>query len=516
MQTTKSQAITTFCALSAALSTTTARADVTPASPFTDHMVLQRGDSTPLFGTALPGEGVEVTVAGQTRKTTAGDDGHWLVRLENLQAGGPYVVTIKGNNSIQLSDVYIGEVWLASGQSNMDFTVAKTPKYYFAGVDNEDAEVAGANFPTIRMFKGDWKMTATPQDIAPGSWKVCTPENVREFSAVGYFFARALQKQLDVPVGIIAQTFGASTAEAWVRREALATIPEMKTRLDTFDTQVAAVSPDEKRKYEEARAAWQIEADKAAAAGTRAPRGPRNPDPVQDQHNPTVLYNGMIAPLIPYGIKGVLWYQGESVLDGAAGVKLYPKVQETLVRDWRMLWNQPNLPFYIVQLAAYEKTKPDIRAAQSTILSLPHTGMAVTIDIGDRSNVHPKRKQEVGERLSRIALADAYGQNIESSGPTYQTLKIEGNFIRLRFSHAEGGLVAKGATTGELNSFEIAGNDGKFMPATAKIDGDTVVVSSPNVPSPTAVRYAWQNFPESPNLTNGAGLPAAPFQTDNE
>jgi sialate O-acetylesterase len=415
-----------------------------------------------------------------------------------------------------LNDVYIGEVWLASGQSNMDFTVAKTPKYYFAGVKNEEQEVAAANYPQIRMFKGDWTMSYTPQSTAPGSWKACTPENVREFSAVGYFFARALHKELKVPVGIIAQTYGASTAEAWVRREALQTIPEMKTRLDAFDAQVQAFTPEEKSKYEAARAAWQIEADKATAAGTRAPRAPRNPDPVQDQHNPTVLYNGMIAGLAPYGIRGVLWYQGESVLDGAAGIRLYPKVQETLVRDWRAQWSKPDLPFYNVQLAGYERASAQMRAAQATVLSLPHTGMAVTIDIGDRTDVHPRNKQAVGERLARIALANAYGRDIESSGPVFQSMQIEGNTIRLRWSHVGGGLVAKGSDAGELKTFEIAGNDGKFVPANARIDGDTVVVSSSNVASPVTVRYAWQGFPAEANLFNKAGLPAGPFMAGKQ
>jgi sialate O-acetylesterase len=488
-------------------------AKVTPASSFTDHMVLQQGADTPVWGTAAPGERVSVALAGQTREAVATNDGKWMIHLQNLKAGGPHTLTIRGNITVQLKDVYIGEVWLASGQSNMDFTVAKTAKYYFAGVANEEQEVAAANYPQIRMFKGDWTMAYTPQSTAPGSWKVCTPENVREFSAVGYFFARALHKELGVPVGVITQTYGASTAEAWVRREALQAAPETKALLDAFDAKVGAFTSEEKRKYEEARAAWQIESDKATAAGTKAPRAPKNPDPVQDQHNPTVLYNGMIAGLVLYGIKGVLWYQGESVTGGNEGVKLYPKLQETLVRDWRTLWNQPDLPFYNDQLAGYEKTNPKMRAAQATILTLPHTGMAVAIDVGDRTDVHPKNKQDVGERLARIALANAYGRDIEYSGPVYQAMEVEGNAVRVRFSHLGGGLVAKGSEIGELKTFEIAGSDGKFVPATAKIDGETVVVSSPDVPSPVVVRYAWQNYPEDPNFFNKAGLPAAPFQT---
>ena len=498
------------CASLALLGASSVWANVAPASPFTDHMVLQRGSGTPVWGTAAPGERVSVTLAGQTRATVAGSDGKWMVRLGDLKAGGPHTLAIRGNNRVQLNDVYVGEVWLCSGQSNMDFTVARTAKYSFAGVVNEAQEVAAADYPQIRMFKGDWTMSATPQTTVGGTWKVCTPGNVREFSAVGYFFARAVHKELGVPVGIIAQTLGASTAEAWIRREALQTIPEMKARLDAFDAEVRAFPPEERQKRAGAYRAWLAEVARAEAAGTRAPRQPGNPDPVQDQHNPTVLYNGMIAPLVPYGIKGVLWYQGESVMDGAAGIRLYPTVQAALIRDWRALWKKPDLPFYIVQLAAYARARPEMRAAQATVLALPRTGMAVTIDIGNRTNVHPRNKQDVGERLSRIALADAYGRKIESSGPVYRSMQVEGSAIRLRFNHLGGGLVARG----ELGAFEIAGSDGRFVPAVARIENDSVMVSSPEVAAPAAVRYAWQGFPEGANLYNKAGLPAAPFQTD--
>ncbi|MBC7783779.1 MAG: sialate O-acetylesterase [Burkholderiales bacterium] len=495
-----------------------AAADVTPASLFTDHMVLQRGMATPVWGTAAAGEKVTVSVAGKTESTIAGGDGKWMVRLNNLEAGGPHELTLAGNNSITFKDVYIGEVWLASGQSNMDFTVANTPKYYFAGVDNEAAEIAAANYPKIRMFTGQTSKKYTPQTSIDGEWKVCNPENVREMSAVGYFFARDLQKSIDVPVGIVTMTFGASTAEAWIRREALEPIPEMKAELDKLDIAYRAVDDAAKKKYEEARAAWEVEAAKAKAAGEKAPRGPRNPDPAQDQHKPTVMFNGMIAPAIPYGIKGVIWYQGESVAGGPAGIKLYPQVQAALVNDWRKLWNNPELPFYIVQLSSQKarSNNPDIRAAQATILSLLNTGMAVTIDIGNPTNVHPKNKQDVGARLARIALAKAYGQAIEYSGPAYEKMSIEGQGVegqrvRVRFTHATDGLVAKDSTSGELKWFEIAGSDGKFVPAEAKIDGDSVVVSSPTVPEPTAVRYAWHEWPEGANLFNKTGLPAAPF-----
>jgi sialate O-acetylesterase len=265
-----------------------------------------------------------------------------------------------------------------------------------------------------------------------------------------------------------------------------------------------------------------VTATNVASAGTtnaapnrrrRGPSGPR--DPVQDQHNPTVLFNGMIYPVIPYAIRGAIWYQGESILNGKAGIALYPHVQETLIKDWRALWGEGVFPFYIVQLPGQEaaSNSPFVREAQATVLLLRNTGMAVTTDIGEAHNVHPKNKQDVGDRLSRIALAKVYGRKMEFSGPMYKSIKIEGGVIRVKFSHLGGGLVAKGGVP--LKWFEIAGADQKFVPAEAQIDGDTVVVSSPEVAAPVAVRYAWVNFPEGCNLFNAAGLPAAQFRTDD-
>jgi sialate O-acetylesterase len=513
-----------FFAATCSLAAAPSRGDVVAASPFKDHMVLQRGSAAPVWGTARAGEKVTVTVAGQTQSAAAGSDGKWIVRLAPLQAGGPHELTIKGEgDAITLKDVLVGEVWLCSGQSNMDFTVARTPKYYFAGVANEEQEVAAANYPQIRMFTGQWTKAYEPQANVEGAWKVCTPANVKEFSAVGYFFARDLHKSLNVPVGIITETFGASCAESWISRDALAADPELKaTYLDTFDVKVKDYTPDKRAEYTSKLQAWKDKQQASAATapatrGSRPPRPPGNPDPVQDQHNPTVMYNGMIAPIIPYGIKGVLWYQGESIVNGDDGIKLYPKVQATLVKDWRGRWNTPELPFYICQLAAHGKGSsrlPQVRAAQATILDLPHTGMAVLIDVGDRTNVHPKRKQEVANRLARIALAKDYGQLIEFSGPMYDSMQVNGGAIRLKFTHANGGLIAKDSPAGELKWFAIAGNDGKFFPAIAKIDGDVVIVSSPDVREPKAVHYAWEPYPEGGNLYNDAGLPAAPFTTE--
>ena len=523
-------------------------AEVKLASPFTDHMVLQREMKVPVWGIADPGEKVTVAFAGQTVSSTADADGKWRVNLAPLTAsdhGAAFTVT--GSHTaqpIQLTDVVVGEVWLASGQSNMDFSMSSKVKS-FAGVANEDAEIAAANYPDVRILTGTATKSYAPQTTVPGQWTVCTPETAPAFSAVAYFFARDLNQQIKVPVGIVTMAFGASTAEAWIRRDALAADPQLSPMLTRFDTAVAqwrskphpTAGPT---RSEDVSAPFATPAPLATPAPIATPtpidlnapigqttasqstppprphgRRPRAPgDPVQDQHNPTVLFNGMINPIIPYAIRGAIWYQGESIVGGEAGRALYPRVQDTLITDWRKLWAEGDFPFYIVQLAALQNNSnsPTTREAQATVLNLKNTGMVVTIDIGDPKNVHPKDKQDVGDRLTRIALANVYGRQIEYSGPIYKSSKVENGTIRLSFTHTGGGLVAKGG--GPLKWFVIAGADGQFVPADARIDNDTVIVSSPTVSAPVAVRYAWDNYPDGANLYNGAGLPAAPFRTD--
>jgi len=488
------------------LSCAAALGDVKPATLFSDHMVLQSGMSVPVWGTATAGEKVTVTLNEQTRSATADAGGKWVVRLTGLKTGGPYEMTVSGNNTISIKDVLVGEVWLGSGQSNMAFTVSKARARY-AGVINEAQEIAAANYPKIRMFTGTPAKTYEPRESIEGEWLVCSPENVPGFSAVGYFFARNLQKELDVPVGILTLAFGASTAESWIRRETLNSDTLLKPLLERFDAAVQYYRANPDAPADQAPAAPQTINARPGA------KPAKQRDPVQDQHQPTVLFNGMINPVIPYAIRGVIWYQGESIVGGQQGVALYPTVQATLIKDWRKLWGEGDFPFYIVQLAALGNVSnnPRVREAQATVLSLPKTGMAVTIDIGDPKDVHPHNKQDLGDRLSRIALANVYGRKIEYSGPIYQTSKVEASAIRISFSHAAGGLVAK---DGPLKWFEIAGADQKFVPASAKIDSDTIIVSSDQISSPEAVRYAWDNYPEGCNLYNGAGLPAAPFRTD--
>ena len=486
-------------------------ASVQLASPFSSHMVLQRELPVPIWGTAAPGDTVTVEFAGQKKSALTDSAGQWRVTLDplvtNAEPHDLLVASVDQASAIQkvtLEDILVGEVWLASGQSNMDFTVAKTEKYYFAGVQNEAAEVAAANYPLIRMFTGEWQKAYAPQARVAGTWKVCTPENVREFSAIGYFFARDLQQDLHVPVGIVALTFGASCAQAWIRREAIEADATLKPLLNEFDALVKAYVPPS----EEELKVWQVAVDQAKAEGKRAPRRPR-PDPTQDQHNPTVMFNGMIAPVVGFALRGVIWYQGESI---TAPKELFPRWNETLITDWRKLWGR-ELPFYFCQLAAHDNVSnsPQIRSWQAEALKLPATGMAVTIDVGEAKGVHPRNKAPVGDRLARLALAHQYGREFAYSGPVYESCATEGDSLRLKFSQLAGGLVAK---DGALKTFELAGADGIFAPAEAVIEGDTIVIRVAAIHAPVAARYAWSNYPAGCNLYNAAGLPAASFRTD--
>lgn len=453
-----------------------------------DHMVLQQNTTINIWGWGAPGEKISIqnTWDHKTVATTTGKDGRWQAALPTTKAGGPYQLTIKGNSTIQLSDIYLGEVWLCSGQSNMDMTVAKEDRYW-CGVYNEAAEVAAANYPLIRVFDTEFTPTDTIQADVKGKWEICSPATVGHFSAAAYFFARELQQ----PVGLITTAYGASTAEAWISRDEL-----------------------EKHNFQFLLDAY---AEKKARYATH--QDAKMKDPEKDQHNPAVLYNGMVAPLIPYTIRGAIWYQGES---NANKPESYRALMETLVSSWRQAWHLGDFPFYYVQLANYGK--PDslpvkengtvlIRQAQLENLSIPNSGMVVAIDNAnpeDPRNIHPKNKQEIGHRLALIAQAKVYGENKAYSGPVYAKMQIRKRQVRLYFDHTDGGLVAKGDT---LKGFAIAGEDKQFVAANARIDGNTVIVSAPQIKHPVMVRYGWASNP-GVNLYNKAGLPASPFKTD--
>jgi len=482
---------------------------------------LQQGRQVPVWGTANPEEKVTVLFGKQEQTVVAGKDGYWRINLSALITGGPFTMTIKGENTIELKDVYVGEVWLCSGQSNMDMTVAREDRYW-AGVMNEKEEVAVAKYPQIRVFDTDYTPRDEPQFAVNGKWEIVSPETVGHLSATAYFFARELYNKYKVPIGLITTAYGASTAEAWISQSTLETQPDLTFLIDNYIKKKAAYNPtlEELQKLQEAMDKWKIDAAKAKAEGKDEVRAPKNRDPRIDQHNPCVLYNGMVAPLIPYAIRGAIWYQGESNGNTA---NLYGKIMETLIKDWRNRWGQGEFPFFYVQLANHQELITDpikndpmvtVRDEQLKNLSLPNTGMAVAIDNAqpdDFGNIHPKNKQEIGRRLALIARAKVYGESIPYSGPIYDYMIIDGPQVKIAFKHTEGGLVSKGA---KLTGFAIAGADQKFVHAEAKIEGNQLIITSPEIENPVAVRYGWAKNPQA-NLFNKVDLPASPFRTDN-
>ena len=494
--------------------TSAVSADVRLPGVFADHMVLQRDVAVPVWGWAEPGEKVSVTLAGQTKTAVADAAGKWAVKLDAIQAGGPHALKVQGNNALEIADVMLGEVWLCSGQSNMEMSVG--------GSANRDAEIAAAKYPGIRMMTVAHAPVETPQNDCRGQWKVCSPETVGGFSATAYFFGRTLHQELDVPVGLINSSWGGTPVQAWTSLEDQKALPELKPLLESWDKQVAAFDPQgAKQQYEKQLAEWQEQAEKAKAAGEPAPRKPGPPaDPRLSPHRPANLYNGMIAPLAPYALRGAIWYQGESNA-GDTDSRLYGLQLRTMIRNWRQVWNQGDFPFLWVQLPNFRA--PQQQPAETSgwvivqnemlkTLSVPNTGMAVTIDVGEANDIHPKNKQDVGKRLALWALGTTYGKDIVCCGPLYKSMNKREGKIVAQFDHVGGGLVAKGS--GELKGFAVAGEDRKFVWAEAKIEGPAVVVSSPEVKDPVAVRYAWASNPTC-NLYNQAGLPASPFRTDD-
>lgn len=489
-----------------------------------NNMVLQQGMNAAIWGWADPGEKVTVTIAGQTKTTTANGEGKWIVYLDPLDYGGPFQLVVSGRNTITLTNVLVGEVWLASGQSNMAMSVR--------GVRNAEQEIQQANYPRIRLFQVKLAVSLKPKDDVQGAWVECSPETVPGFSAVAYFFGRELHKQLGVPIGLINSSWGGTPAEAWTPLDKMRAHPDLKPIVDRLEKQIQE-HPDLVDRFEEyyqqwqqnfrkwwrERSRWARAVEQAKAEGKQPPPPPKPPSPVGSKNSPSVLYNAMIHPLIPFAIRGVIWYQGES---NAGRAYQYRVLLPTMIQSWREAWGQGDFPFLIVQLANFMAQQKDpnensawaeLREAQLlTVKSVPNTGLAVIIDIGEANDIHPKNKQDVGRRLALWALGTTYGRNIIYSGPIYDSMSIEDGKIRLRFKHVGGGLVAEGG--GELKGFAIAGEDRKFVWAKARIEGDTVVVWSEEVPKPVAVRYGWANNPVC-NLYNAEGLPASPFRTDD-
>ncbi|MFZ0825905.1 MAG: sialate O-acetylesterase [Verrucomicrobiia bacterium] len=625
-----------------------ARAEVTANSLFADNAVLQQGVKVPVWGTAGPEERVTVEFAGQSVSTTADSAGQWQVQLAPMKAGGgPGTLTISGKNKIVLTNILVGEVWICSGQSNMErqlgLRAGQKP------ITDWKKEVADAKYPEIRHFGVAQTRAFSPALTVEGSWTVCSPETVSNFTAVGYFFGRDLHLARHVPVGLIHSSWGGTPAEAWTSEAALSRQPDFTDALADLKHLIA--DPAEARRQTQAKQdAWYARVDPGTQANpawseanldTKSWKTMRLPTyweeagypdfdgvfwfrrtfdmpenwsggdvdlhlgPIDDndttwvngvevgatmgynlpriyhvagsglKHNqnviavrvldtggfgglwggddpmrvavfaggqtntislagdwlcrqsvslaksgwppgdysqspnaPTVLYNGMIAPLVPYAMRGVIWYQGES---NVGRERQYRTLFPALIADWRQAWGEGNFPFLFVQIAPFHGNTPEIREAQ--LLTLQHstnTAMAVTTDCGDANDIHPPHKQPMGARLALAAQALAYGENIEYSGPLFESMKIKGARIILRFTHIGGGLVAK---DGPLQGFTIAGGDGIFHPAQAEIHGKTIVVQSAAVSQPVAVRYGWANVPEG-NLFNRAGLPASPFRTD--
>jgi sialate O-acetylesterase len=477
------------------------RAEVKPNSLFSDGVVLQRGSSVPIWGTANEGEKVTVEFQGQRVSTTT-KGGRWLVRLKHLKAGGPFSLAITGENHLLITNVLVGEVWLCSGQSNMAFALSRA--------ENAQEAIAAAGDPELRLYTVPRGATDSPLADAPGAWKECTPETAAPFSAVAYFFGRDLRRALKVPVGLIHSSVGGTPAEAWTSQPTLEKDPALKGLLESQAARVKAYDPvAAAERHQQALAKHKEAVAKARAEGKQAPAAPRAPvDPSRNSSRPSALYNAMIAPLQPFAIAGVIWYQGEANANRAAE---YQKLFPAMIRNWRGAWGEGDFPFLFVQIAPHERMTPEIREAQwLSWQRVPHTAMAVITDIGNEKDIHPTKKEPVGDRLALAARAVAYGEKLEYSGPIYRSMKIKGNQAILSFTHVDGGLEAKG---GELKGFTICGADGNFASATAKIEGKQVMVESPSVPAPKAVRYGWSNTPDV-NLFNKAGLPATPFRTD--
>lgn len=450
-----------------------ALADVKLPSVIGSHMVLQRDATVPIWGWADPGEEVTVTLGDQKRSARPGDDGRWQVQFKGLTAGGPHTLIVAGKNEIALEDILVGEVWVCSGQSNMEWSVAAS--------DNPQQEIAEAQFPNIRLFHVPRRASTQPLEDVVAEWKACSPQTVGTFSGVAYFFGRHLHRELDVPIGLIEVAWGGTRIEPWTPPVGFAGN------------------------------------DKLADVAQRAAEIARmDPGAQVNQQQPTVLYNGMVKGVVPLGIRGAIWYQGES--NRGEGMLYFEKMR-ALIGGWREVWNQGDFPFLFVQLApfAYNGSPtalPEIWEAQTAALKkIPNTGMAVTVDIGNVKDIHPRNKQDVGKRLALWALARTYGKkDLVYSGPIYKGMAVEESGVRITFDHVEGGLISRDGKP--LSHFQIAGEDKQFVPAQAKIEGDSVIVSSPDVARPVAVRFGWDQLAE-PNLANKAGLPASPFRTDN-
>jgi sialate O-acetylesterase len=466
-------------------------ADVQLPALFSDHMLLQRDAPVRIFGKAQPGEAVAVTFRGQTAQAVTDTVGRWEVWLKPLSPGPAAEMTVTGANSITIADVLVGDVWVGSGQSNMQWAVRQA--------DNAETEIAAAKFPQIRLFYVPRKPSAAPVEDVDAKWVVCAPESVGEFSAVLYFFGRQMHQDLKVPMGLIHSSWGGTPIASWISGPSLAGNARLEPFL-TYWQNVVLQYPTSMSRYEQALKKWET----AGSQGQRPalPMGPGH------AHEPTSLYNGMLAPLVKYTIKGALWYQGETEAGRAQG-QIYGEAMMTLVQDWRRAFGQGEFPFYWVQLANYGNAAKNghwmrVQEGQVKATALRNTGVAIINDIGNPTNIHPTNKQDVGRRLALLAQHNG-------GSPLYRQFTREGSAIRIWFDNAGTALKTRGS--GPVTGFQIAGPDGKYVASEARIDGATVLVSSADVANPQSVRYAWDYDPVA-NLTSAAGLPVSIFRTD--
>jgi hypothetical protein len=482
------------------LATTQAFAQVTLPHIIGSNMVIQANKPVAIWGQAAAGEQVTVQFLNQTKKTVADKSGAWKVVLDPIKASAkPVDMIIKGTNTIKLENILVGEVWVCSGQSNMEFPLAKGLSWR-SGVNNWEKEVAEANYPELRLFIVKIKKSDTPLTDCEGEWVVCTPKNVGTFSAIGYYFGRYVTQQLHQPVGMVQTAVGGTRAELWTKMQVMEKDTLYKVVFDDYKKDLKRFDD-----YKVAQKQWSEKTNDGKDTAIKIPA----PVKVGQPSKPACLWNAMVEPLLLLTIKGVIWYQGESNEPQAYD---YRFVFTNMINSWRREWKQGDFPFYFVQIAAHKDKTPLLRYSQTYVMNtVKNTGMAVATDSGDSVKIHPRNKTIIGERLAYWALAKEYDfKDVAFSGPAYKSMKIEGNNIRIAFSYAEKGLYSKG---GDLKEFEIAGADKQFYPAIAKIHGNSVIVSSPQVLKPAFVRYAWKNFMH-PNLYNQQGLPAVPFNTD--
>lgn len=483
-----------------------AQSQLSLPSLFSDHVVLQREKPIHVWGEAAPAEAVEVRFHDQKLTATADALGYWQLWLAPERAGGPYTLTVHGapnSTPINRTDILVGDVWIASGQSNMEM-----PLTGFTGAPllNQDQEIANANQPTVRLLLQSRRTSPVVLSNTDAAWTLCTPETARSFSAVAYFFGREISKSQKVPVGLIDTTWGGTPAHAWMSSDAIGYY-----NLTSVMTDAGQIARDQGR-ADALKARYAAEDAAAKAANTSPAQHPRPANDHNGSWAPATLFNGMVAPYTRFTIKGAIWYQGETDTTPLRAPN-YARVFSSLIQDWRTQWNQGQFPFYFVQISSYSNNNsgwPTTRDQQRLVAeTVPNSGMAVIVDAGLTGNIHPPDKQTVGHRLALLARAHTYGESIAADSPTPVRATTEQGRARVWFDHAEG-LHPVSAEAGE---FEVAGEDGKFYPATTTVDGTTILAQSPSVPNPKTVRYGWKGTLTS-FIVNGAGLPMGTFTMD--